>query len=253
MKDRLLIITNEEDTKRIDEILNKEGINLKAFEARKKVEEAGFKFSKNKYQEALEKFKDFIIISHNDTKRELNESVNTLQELIDKYSAMYEDTIEDAKFLKEVVEPNLKILKETYRCKPVTVLETPDRLEDNIVGNVISNGSSLVDFKKETSVQNISSEWESNVNANKDIDEALLNLDCWIDSNKEDGTTYNAIGWWNMLETFKKLSTKQTPKKFKQISKYEIECPTCGMVYSANDNYNYCPECGQKIDWSEWV
>ena len=29
-------------------------------------------------------------------------------------------------------------------------------------------------------------------------------------------------------------------------------CPNCGTDYEVEtDKYNYCPECGQRIDWSE--
>ena len=30
------------------------------------------------------------------------------------------------------------------------------------------------------------------------------------------------------------------------------ECPNCGECYEVDyDDYDYCPKCGQKIDWSE--
>ena len=30
------------------------------------------------------------------------------------------------------------------------------------------------------------------------------------------------------------------------------ECPNCGGCYEVDyDDYDYCPKCGQKIDWSE--
>lgn len=29
-------------------------------------------------------------------------------------------------------------------------------------------------------------------------------------------------------------------------------CPCCGKHYEVDyDNYNYCPDCGQKLDWSD--
>lgn len=31
------------------------------------------------------------------------------------------------------------------------------------------------------------------------------------------------------------------------------KCPGCGKSYETDgENYNYCPSCGQKIDWSEY-
>ena len=29
------------------------------------------------------------------------------------------------------------------------------------------------------------------------------------------------------------------------------KCPDCGTDYDYDDKYNYCPNCGQHIDWSE--
>ncbi len=30
------------------------------------------------------------------------------------------------------------------------------------------------------------------------------------------------------------------------------ECPNCGECYEVDyDDYDYCPKCGQKLDWSE--
>lgn len=30
------------------------------------------------------------------------------------------------------------------------------------------------------------------------------------------------------------------------------ECPNCGECYEVDyDDYDYCPQCGQKLDWSE--
>ena len=29
------------------------------------------------------------------------------------------------------------------------------------------------------------------------------------------------------------------------------KCPDCHTVYDYDDKYNYCPNCGQHIDWSE--
>lgn len=28
-------------------------------------------------------------------------------------------------------------------------------------------------------------------------------------------------------------------------------CPNCDTAYDYDDKYNYCPECGQRIDWIE--
>lgn len=29
------------------------------------------------------------------------------------------------------------------------------------------------------------------------------------------------------------------------------ECPECGACYEIDEDYDYCPSCGQRIDWSD--
>lgn len=69
---------------------------------------------------------------------------------------------------------------------------------------------------------------------------------------------YRAIG---TLEECRAAVEKQTAKK----PDYEGDgyadghlvydtwiCPCCGKHYEVDyDNYNYCPDCGQKLDWSD--
>lgn len=58
------------------------------------------------------------------------------------------------------------------------------------------------------------------------------------------------IEWVNILQ---ELVDKETPKKFKKILDYSVVCPNCGhhldKLYGRN--YDYCPRCGQKLDWSD--
>ena len=50
------------------------------------------------------------------------------------------------------------------------------------------------------------------------------------------------------------LIDKSMPKKFKRIKPFVYECPTCKERYDLNEyDGNYCMNCGQKIDWSDWV
>lgn len=54
------------------------------------------------------------------------------------------------------------------------------------------------------------------------------------------------------FDTLQELVDKETPKKFKKILDTSVVCPNCGhhldKLYGRN--YDYCPRCGQKLDWS---
>lgn len=82
------------------------------------------------------------------------------------------------------------------------------------------------------------------------------------------GTHYHAIpspkrisytDYLNARKAAVEALEKQVPKK-PQLESYgysggelvydEWFCPKCGEGYEIDsDDYNYCPECGQKIDW----
>lgn len=63
------------------------------------------------------------------------------------------------------------------------------------------------------------------------------------------------------IKTMKQFDDRLIPKKpFYQGDDYSGDevvygtwvCPCCGKVYELDyDDYKYCPECGQAIDWSE--
>lgn len=48
---------------------------------------------------------------------------------------------------------------------------------------------------------------------------------------------------------------KQIPKKPIKLTDWgNNRCPCCGTLYGENgvmENYDYCTDCGQKIDWSD--
>lgn len=59
---------------------------------------------------------------------------------------------------------------------------------------------------------------------------------------------YEKIG---TIEEFKDLKEKNEPKKPQEISWGATKCPICGQEFGFNSHFNYCPKCGQKLDWSE--
>lgn len=69
--------------------------------------------------------------------------------------------------------------------------------------------------------------------------------------NMGDKDLYNErhLDWLNTLQG---LVDKETPKKpsYLNYGGYKIgnhHCPTCDSII--NKQYNYCPECGQKLNW----
>lgn len=53
------------------------------------------------------------------------------------------------------------------------------------------------------------------------------------------------------LNELEELVEKATPKKAEEThyAPYHTFCSVCGgLVF---DNFNYCPKCGQALDWSE--
>lgn len=60
------------------------------------------------------------------------------------------------------------------------------------------------------------------------------------------------------IETMGELVDKATPRKprplFLQMAFMPYKCPICEeLVNDKKYKYKYCPNCGQKIDWSEEV
>lgn len=61
----------------------------------------------------------------------------------------------------------------------------------------------------------------------------------------------NVDKWGESLDTIHELVEKATPKKAEQTkyAPYHTFCSACGgLVF---DNFDYCPKCGQALDWSE--
>ena len=60
------------------------------------------------------------------------------------------------------------------------------------------------------------------------------------------------------LEGLQELVDKETPKKPTEASASELDgycdwiCPTCGSTHLNDCPLNYCSDCGQKIDWSDY-
>ena len=56
------------------------------------------------------------------------------------------------------------------------------------------------------------------------------------------------------FETIKELVEKEKPKKplkYKLSNHLEIVCPNCECYVNTKKKYNYCKECGQKLDWND--
>ena len=54
------------------------------------------------------------------------------------------------------------------------------------------------------------------------------------------------------MEMIVQALEKQIPKKVVKDGKWSYKCPCCGSRYEIDyDEYDFCPNCGQAIDWSE--
>ena len=58
------------------------------------------------------------------------------------------------------------------------------------------------------------------------------------------------------LEVLRELVEKETPKKprpvFLPMAYIPHKCPVCwSPVNYRKEKFNYCPKCGQRIDWNE--
>ncbi len=91
-------------------------------------------------------------------------------------------------------------------------------------------------------------------NLTEDGDEVEITLMMAKDALREI-QRYRALG---TVEELREATEKQVQKKGKNISKAErgftlrfCTCPVCEKRISNIEGGNYCPNCGQAIDWSE--
>lgn len=80
-----------------------------------------------------------------------------------------------------------------------------------------------------------------------------INKKCKLDQLK-----FNSMIGNEMVSRIEELVDKETPvkpivedaRKFGYSYGHSYICPECNKVY-VNVKHNYCPNCGQKLDWSE--
>ena len=63
---------------------------------------------------------------------------------------------------------------------------------------------------------------------------------------------YKKLGTLEEVEEAVGKQTAEKPRKVLGIhGNVEYECGNCGESEFINELFNYCPWCGQKLDWSE--
>lgn len=81
-----------------------------------------------------------------------------------------------------------------------------------------------------------------------------------------DDDVYDDTSKVNEILQLNKIVCKSLEKQIPEIPDYEGDgyadgelvydtwiCPNCGRHYEVDyDDYEYCPQCGQRIDWREW-
>lgn len=90
-----------------------------------------------------------------------------------------------------------------------------------------------------------------------ELDEAIENLEYLV----SDSCTDTQFDYIEEIEIATKALEKQIPKKpnYEGDGYYNGQpvydtwiCPCCEEMYEVDyDEYDYCPNCGQKIDWSD--
>lgn len=84
---------------------------------------------------------------------------------------------------------------------------------------------------------------------------------CMEPNDDYDGLVYDQVPDFEIeanIEPLRELIEKATPKKPTEADAYEENsycawlCPTCGRTHINNYPLNYCSDCGQKIDWSDY-
>lgn len=94
-------------------------------------------------------------------------------------------------------------------------------------------------------------------------EEALdwLTWRCMEPNEDYEGLVYDQVPDFEIeanIEPLRKLIEKATPKKPTEADASEENsycawlCPTCGRTHINNYPLNYCSDCGQKIDWSDY-
>ncbi len=62
----------------------------------------------------------------------------------------------------------------------------------------------------------------------------------------------NLIGT-RVIKVAKNALKKQVSRVPDNLNEDTWNCPHCGKQYETEDNYYYCPNCGQAIDWSGYL
>lgn len=88
-----------------------------------------------------------------------------------------------------------------------------------------------------------------------------LTLRCMEPNDDYEGLVYDQVPNFEIeanIEPLRELIEKATPKKPTEADVSEENsycawlCPICGRTHINNYPLNYCSDCGQKIDWSDY-
>lgn len=89
-----------------------------------------------------------------------------------------------------------------------------------------------------------------------EVVDTLLHLMCGEE--REDGYKPTMEEMSKSMDLLKELVDKETPIKLEETDVetdkdcFNWICPRCKSFHSESEGYQYCSECGQKLDWSDY-
>ena len=89
-----------------------------------------------------------------------------------------------------------------------------------------------------------------------EVVDTLLHLMCGEE--REDGYKPTMEEMSKSMDLLKELVDKETPMKLEETDVetdkdcFNWICPRCKSFHSESEGYQYCSECGQKLDWSDY-
>lgn len=112
----------------------------------------------------------------------------------------------------------------------------------------------LVEFFKESAIPELKDTLPELIDSVYGVEEKLEEFSEMIEEKAIEVAEKEAEGLAKMTKEERKELKYRTPRKIVMVSDEDgwktCECPTCREELDDLDTFDYCPDCGQKLDWS---